>query len=335
MVPIDVIIRPHLSHDNNNFTSNCVATHLICELHFKNRSKIIDAKMFYAIFYGVIAIVCPLIYIHVTRQEMKLSEDLPAERTGESCVRRSALSPKLLLETIDSSVTTMYGILKHASAQFPNKKQWGTRTLVKTHVEEKTVKGVVKTWTFPEYTGYTFMTYAEIEKKCVFVGAGLVKSGAGKTMAIFAPTSREWSLMAHSCWSQGITIATAYDSLGPEGLSHALNEGKLASLFTSTDLLKVVRGVIPLVKTLSLVVFMGDAKSKDVVSMKADFPNVKFMSIDELEAVGKEFPLVPSPGKSSDTACLMYTSGSTGTPKGVIISHANLVSASIAIQYLY
>lgn len=266
--------------------------------------------------FSLIFIAFPLAYLHMIKTQKKHATDLPAENEGESCVRRSALSPTSLVETIDPKVDTMYRILEAAAAKFPDKQQYGSRMLVKTHVEQKTVKKgtatEVKTWTFPELSGYTFMTYAEIQQKCLLIGAGLVKSLAGKTLAIFAPTSREWSLVANSCWSQNITIATAYDSLGPEGLAHALNEGKLASLFTSTDLLKIVRGVIPLVETLKLVVYMGNSQAPEVLAMKTDFPSVKFMSLEEVAMLGNEFHIAPNPPNPSDNACIMYTSGSTG-----------------------
>lgn len=254
----------------------------------------------------------PLLLKALNKQK-KDAIDLPAENKGESCIRRSNLSPTLI-KTLHPSVTTMFCILNVATENFPTKQQFGTRTLIKTHTEQKTIKKgtstETKTWTYPELSSYTFMTYTEIKAKCLSIGSGLVKSKVGKSLAIFAPTSREWSLVAHSCWSQNIAIVTAYDSLGPEGLAHALNEGKLTSLFTSTDLFKTVRKVIPLVATLKLVIYMGE--SDEVSEIKSEFSGVKFMSLEEVFLVGKEFNVSPNPPKPSDNACIMYTSGSTG-----------------------
>lgn len=51
------------------------------------------------------------------------------------------------------------------------------------------------------------------------------------------PHSVNRQLMAHACGSISTTIPTGYDTLGPSGLTHSLNEPNCAALFTKAELL--------------------------------------------------------------------------------------------------
>jgi long-chain acyl-CoA synthetase len=162
--------------------------------------------------------------------------------------------------------------------------------------------------------------------------------GVSDKLSIFASTSREWSVTAYSCWTQNITITTAYDTLGPEGLAFSLNEGEVDTLFTNSELFSTVRKVIPLVSSLKNIIYFG--LEKGVEEIKFDFPTIKFYSLEEVKALGIEHQSDPNPPKSQDIACIMYTSGSTGNPKGVIIRFVtelfqfiNLVTQILSVQF--
>lgn len=138
--------------------------------------------------------------------------------------------------------------------------------------------------------------------------------------------------MAHACVSQGMTIVTAYDTLGEEGVEHSLLQSKAKAMFTDPHLLKTATN--PLKKSDVKYVIYNDLSNqgisdKQVQDFKDAHKHIKVVSISELERLGEESPVDPVPPKPEDMFCIMYTSGSTGKPKGVPISHSSFI-ASVA-----
>jgi len=143
--------------------------------------------------------------------------------------------------------------------------------------------------------------------------------------------------MQHACMAAGLTIATAYDTLGESGLTHSLNEPDCVGVFTNAELLPTVLRVLPNTPTIKVVIYDGDPPADLVKKIKTAIPDreIKVFSQDELREFGKGKPEHEDRRpKSEDIACIMYTSGTTGTPKGVVLSQANLIAAVGAIQSL-
>jgi long-chain acyl-CoA synthetase len=129
-----------------------------------------------------------------------------------------------------------------------------------------------------------------------------------------------------------MTIVTAYDTLGEEGLIHSMNESEVHAMYTNSDLLPMVKNVAKKCRTLERVIYDGETKGNILDELKDAHPNLKFYSFDDLKQLGKDNPVDPNPPSPDDLCCIMYTSGSTGNPKGVSLSHSNLVAAS---EYMY
>lgn len=132
--------------------------------------------------------------------------------------------------------------------------------------------------------------------------------------------------MAHGAFTQNMTIVTAYDTLGEEGLLHSMNETEVEAIFTSAELLATVAKVAPQCPTLKHVIYHGEAKPEAVDGAKTGTVE-RVLSIDELANLGKEQTKEPRAPEPEDLCCIMYTSGSTGNPKGVVLTHKNIVAA--------
>ena len=142
--------------------------------------------------------------------------------------------------------------------------------------------------------------------------------------------------MAHACGSISATIATAYDTLGEEGLAHSLNEPDCVGLFTNAELLPTLLKVLAKTPSVKYVIYDGSADQSVIAKLSAVRESIQVFSIDKLREKGRALPtdsLESRLPKKDDLALIMYTSGSTGNPKGVCITHANLV-ASVGSVYV-
>lgn len=138
---------------------------------------------------------------------------------------------------------------------------------------------------------------------------------------LFVPRSLTWQLVAHACAFSAIPICTAYDSLGPSGLAHALKEPNCRSMFINSHLVPVLLQVIDQVTDLELVIFDGEVGEEDRRKLESvqrgEGKGLRVISIEEVEVIGKRKREETGEvwmGEKADpnqTYCIMYTSGSS------------------------
>ena len=142
--------------------------------------------------------------------------------------------------------------------------------------------------------------------------------------------------MALSCACISTPIATAYDTLGEEGLTHSLNEPESVGIFTNAELLPTLLKVLANTPSVKYVIYDGEADQTILESIRS-LRAIQILNISELREIGKTKSvdiLQSRLPKKEDMALIMYTSGSTGAPKGVCITHANLVASVGAVYVL-
>ncbi|KAF8170269.1 hypothetical protein K438DRAFT_1982789 [Mycena galopus ATCC 62051] len=229
----------------------------------------------------------------------------------------------------------------------------GVAGCTRRHEEEKEVKKTVdgkekiekKKWKYFELSGYKYLNYVQLKERIGEVARGLIGLGIGTedVFNIYAATSLNWQLVAHACGSISTRIATAYDTLGPAGLTHSLNEPSCAALFTNAALLPTLLTVLPNTPTVRFIVFDGEPSAKILQQVKEVRADIEVLSMEEVRQRGvrdgglsaEENEAMQARRPTPETvSCIMYTSGSTGAPKGVVITHANLIASVGAVYTL-
>lgn len=136
--------------------------------------------------------------------------------------------------------------------------------------------------------------------------------------------------MSHGAVSQSMPIATAYDTLGQEGLQHSLVQTGSKAIFCDPHLLKQLSNPLKQARELQYVIYNTDSevKEEDIEELKSTHSHLTILSFDDLQKIGEDNPVDPVPPEPEDLCCIMYTSGSTGTPKGVPIKHKAVLASS-------
>ncbi|KZV89082.1 long-chain-fatty-acid-CoA-ligase [Exidia glandulosa HHB12029] len=265
---------------------------------------------------------------------------------GEAPVRRSTLAKNGLATTPVEGVNTVYDVLRYVARTYGNKPALGWRDVVDIVEEQKQVTKLVDgkevsqttTWKYFQLSGYTYISFAELYTIVHDIARGLADLGLQRSdiLNIFAATSQHWQFVQHACMALGMTVATAYSTLGEAGLTHSLNEPEVAAVFTDADLLDIFARVLPNTPSVRLVVYSGEAAPAVLDKIRQTRHDVRIVTLDEVREAGRhsQTKIEHRAPQADDVALIMYTSGTTGPPKGVVLKHSNLVSAVAGVDLI-
>jgi long-chain acyl-CoA synthetase len=173
----------------------------------------------------------------------------------------------------------------------------------------------------------------------------------GSGVGIYSINCKEWALFDAAAHAYGMVSVPLYDTLGPDAVEYICNHAELACVGCSAAVLPVLLGCLARCPTVRLVVVWGDAPAAPGATAASSsassassrlplelppgvHPDVRLVTIEACESLGRRHPRAHLPPRPSDVATLCYTSGTTGTPKGAVLTHANLIADSAGTSLL-
>lgn len=275
-------------------------------------------------------------------------------KPGETAPRRrTAQKAAALVRPFDSNANVLTEYLEECVKKYNGRRCMGWRELVEIHTETKKVTKIVdgqetkvdKDWTYYEMSPYKYQTYSEVYDTIKEYAHGLAKIGlvpGTDKLHIFASTSHKWMKTFLAAQHQNLTVVTAYDTLGEQGLTHSLVSTESRAVFTDNALLSALLKSLEKATNVKYIIHSetldendkrdGGKLYKEAQEAKEKIlklrPDIEFFSYDDVLGQGKGSANVPFENlpKAEDISCIMYTSGSTGDPKGVVLTQANILA---------
>lgn len=261
------------------------------------------------------------------------------EATESHGAPRSAATGDLVEEY--EGCRTVYEMIQNAVNKFSDRVAMQSRKFVGMKKLKETDPFPTKI--FDDEAGLNQITYREFGENIANFGAGLRElgmtpipehsakdfdsvTGAFK-LVIFESTCSNWSTALHGAFTQSMTVATCYATLGADAVVLAVQETEATALVVNW---KGVEGFVKRAKempSLKVIIASTNEMPADTkIYTPTENEKIRVISFEDVIKLGEQTSYNPTPPKPSDVAVIMYTSGSTGKPKGVVMLHSNLVS---------
>ena len=165
--------------------------------------------------------------------------------------------------------------------------------------------------------------------KHLSLGLSELGLGPGDKLVIFSENRPEWTMTDFAALCAGAVTVPIYTSLMPEQVKYIINDSDAGIVVCSNRELwlkvEAVRRELPGVRHFVLI---DEEGPEGIVSLSEVMARGKVADAANPGLFEKRALAV----KPDDLASIIYTSGTTGVPKGVMLTHANFVSNSKALD---
>lgn len=141
-------------------------------------------------------------------------------------------------------------------------------------------------------------------------------------MVIFEDTCEQWTTALQGAFSQSITVATCYATLGEDAVVAAVNETQATTLFLNWKKAEEFSKIADKMPSLTTIIASTHEMPENASAPKSASGGVAIVLSDEVIKLGRENPIGEVPPKPTDVAVIMYTSGSTGYVQESMVSNA-------------
>jgi long-chain acyl-CoA synthetase len=153
--------------------------------------------------------------------------------------------------------------------------------------------------------------------------------GPGDKLVIFSENRPEWTITDFAVLCAGAVTVPIYTSLMPEQVKYIINDSDAKIVVCSNrELWLKVEAVRHELHSVHHFIIIDEEGPQGVVSLSEVMGRGRVLATADPGLFEKRALAV----KPEDLASIIYTSGTTGIPKGVMLTHANFVSNSKALD---
>jgi long-chain acyl-CoA synthetase len=178
---------------------------------------------------------------------------------------------------------------------------------------------------------YTPISTQEFARRVEHLSLGLADLGLtpGDKLVILSENRPEWTMTDFAVLSIGAITVPIYTSLMPEQIKYIINDSDAKIVVCSNrDLWLKIEAVRHQLPNVHHFVLIDEEGPQGIVSLSEVMGRGKVLAAADPTLFEKRALAV----KPDDLASIIYTSGTTGVPKGVMLTHANFVSNSKALD---
>ncbi|XP_034050388.1 long-chain-fatty-acid--CoA ligase 5-like [Thalassophryne amazonica] len=183
---------------------------------------------------------------------------------------------------------------------------------------------------------YQWLKYRQVSDRAEHLGSGLLHRGlkpnSDTNIGVFSQNRPEWIISELACYTYSMVVVPLYDTLGPEALVFIIDRAEISTVIcdnqkkAETLLQHRENGEVPALKTIVIM----DPFNSELVE-RGTKCGVDILSMQDVEALGKNNLQKPVPPTPEDLSIICFTSGTTGNPKGAMLTHENVVSDAAGV----